>query len=277
VRVSVIITHYRNGMYLQEAVASVLAQTRPADEIFVVDDATPPHEAAVLDTLPPAVRLIRLDRNSGPGAARQVGVDHATGDWLAYLDADDLWEPTKLERQLAFLAEHPEAVALHCGITVFSGEGAPVRQYLEKPAVHEGRQAVLYGHGLPSGLMHRRDAVLRVGGWSPDRRLMDDWDMEIRITNQCGPLWFVAEPLARLRRASHGNLSSQPWPNIRKLLYTAWHHRALSASHHGRGIWRTVGSRLLRGEGRKAGRVNGALIGLIALILRTGAPPMPPR
>src|SRR5690606_32239309 len=159
----------------------------------VIDDATPAADARGLDELPEPVRLVRLPRNVGPGAARQAGVELATGDWLAYLDADDLWEPTKLERQEAFIKEHPDVVAVHVGITVFSVEGSPVRVFVNKPARHDGAEAVLYGNGLPSSLMHRRDAVLSIGGWSPDRRLIDDWDMDIRMTNFAGPLWFIAE------------------------------------------------------------------------------------
>ena len=275
-RITAIITHYRNGAFLADAVQSVLSQTRPADEILVIDDATPVADAGALDALPTSVRLIRLPVNGGPGVARQVGAEQATGDWLAYLDADDLWEPTKLERSEAFLSAHPEARSLHTGMIVFATAGGPEKVYLKKPEQHSGSRAVLQGEGLPSGLMLHRAALLGIGGWSADRNLIEDWDLEIRMTNQCGPLWFLPEPLTRFRRANHGNLSSRSMLNVYRQLHTVWHHRRLTTRLHGRGVWRAVASRLLVGESMKIRGVKRVMVWSFAKALRIGAPPIPP-
>jgi len=104
--VSVIIPSYNSAEVLPAAIESVLAQTLPPDEIIVVDDGSAP-DADGLDRTAEAcatyfkhVRLIR-QANGGASAARNTGIARARGDWLAFLDADDVWEPEKLETQIA--------------------------------------------------------------------------------------------------------------------------------------------------------------------------------
>jgi glycosyltransferase involved in cell wall biosynthesis len=108
--VSVVIPCYRSEQTIERAVRSVLDQTQPAREILVVDDASPDGTAALLDRLAaahPSVRVLRLPRNSGPSAARNAGWAQARGDYVAFLDADDLWHPRKLEIQAAFMERSP--------------------------------------------------------------------------------------------------------------------------------------------------------------------------
>lgn len=274
-RISAVITHYRNGEFLQEAVESVLAQTRPPDELLVVDDATPAADATALGSLPPSVILIRQPVNRGAGSARQAATDRANGDWIAYLDADDKWVDTKLEAQEAFLDAHPGAVAVHTGTQIFSAAG-PGSTYLHKPAHQDGSRSVLQGEIVPSSLLVERAALLEVGGWSADRRLIEDWDLEIRLTNGAGPLWFLAECLTLCRRSGHGNLSSRPFLNVSRQLRTIWRHRALTTSLHGRGVWRAVAGRVIGDEVYKAAGLKRAAIWSVSRALRIGAPPIPP-
>lgn len=105
--VSVVIpTHDRKGI-LGNAIASVLEQTFTDLELIVVDDASTDGTSELVRAIPdPRVRYLRLDRNVHAGAALNEGIDVARGRFLALLDSDDAWEPTKLERQLAFVREH---------------------------------------------------------------------------------------------------------------------------------------------------------------------------
>jgi glycosyltransferase involved in cell wall biosynthesis len=110
VRVSGIIPAYNAAPFIREAIGSALAQTVPLTEIVVVDDGSTDETAAIVGALPPPVRLVR-EPHSGHGVARNLAVAHATGDLLAFLDADDIWAPDKLERQLELLrASPPDAV-----------------------------------------------------------------------------------------------------------------------------------------------------------------------
>jgi glycosyltransferase involved in cell wall biosynthesis len=105
--VSVIIPAYRAAKTIGRALDSLLAQTRPADEILVVDDGSPGDFAAAVAGYREPVRLLRKP-NGGAASARNYGIEKAGGNVIAFLDADDYWEPTKLERQLAVLRQHPQ-------------------------------------------------------------------------------------------------------------------------------------------------------------------------
>jgi glycosyltransferase involved in cell wall biosynthesis len=105
--VSVIIPYYRASSTIARSVRSVLAQTVRPDEILVVDDGSPDDAAQAIREFGSAVTLIRK-ANGGTASARNVGIEHSRGEWIAFLDADDYWEPVRLERQLAV----PEGVGL---------------------------------------------------------------------------------------------------------------------------------------------------------------------
>src|SRR5687767_14566662 len=105
--VSVVIPTYNYGRYVGDAIDSALAQTRPPDEVVVVDDGstddTPDRLAAYGDR----IRVVR-QTNQGLSAARNAGIRAAHGDWVAFLDSDDAFHPRKLELQLGALARRPE-------------------------------------------------------------------------------------------------------------------------------------------------------------------------
>jgi glycosyltransferase involved in cell wall biosynthesis len=105
VRISVVLPVFNRASYVGEAIDSVLAQTRPPDELIVVDDGSTDDSVAVVERhAPPSVRIVRQD-NRGIGGARNRGLREATGDAIAFIDSDDLWERDKLERQVAVLRD----------------------------------------------------------------------------------------------------------------------------------------------------------------------------
>jgi glycosyltransferase involved in cell wall biosynthesis len=121
--VSVIIPCYNYGRYLPEAVASVAAQTLGDLEIIIVDDGSTDETAEVIAGLvDPRVR-IRRTSNRGISAARNAGLDMARGEFIAFLDADDYWEPTKLERQVAIMDAEPEVTLVFTDFRRFSADG----------------------------------------------------------------------------------------------------------------------------------------------------------
>jgi glycosyltransferase involved in cell wall biosynthesis len=110
--VAVVIPCFGHGRYLDECIASVRAQTLPAAQIIVVDDASPDAETQVaLERLEDDVTVVRLEQHVGPSAARNRGIDRATSSYLLFLDADDLLLPEALEELLGRLEAAPEDVA----------------------------------------------------------------------------------------------------------------------------------------------------------------------
>ncbi|GAB6164120.1 hypothetical protein JCM19992_01200 [Thermostilla marina] len=102
--VSVVIPAYNSSRYLGATLRSVFAQTVRPQEIIVVDDGSEDDSAALAESFGPPVRVIRQE-NRGESAARNRGIEAASSEWIAFLDADDLWAPTKLARQLETAAE----------------------------------------------------------------------------------------------------------------------------------------------------------------------------
>ena len=90
---------YNSAAFIRRAIESVWAQTHLPLELIVVDDGSSDDTAAVAAAVDPRTKVVRQP-NGGPGAARNRGVKESSGDWIAFLDADDAWRPNKLERQL---------------------------------------------------------------------------------------------------------------------------------------------------------------------------------
>jgi len=106
-RISCVVPVFNGARYLEECLESVLSQTHPPFEVIVVDDGSTDDTPSVARTFEPRIRYFRQD-NAGPAAARKRGVELCRGDLVAFQDADDLWHPTKLARQVARFVERPE-------------------------------------------------------------------------------------------------------------------------------------------------------------------------
>jgi glycosyltransferase involved in cell wall biosynthesis len=253
--VAVVIPHFCNGTLLDEAVASVLSQTRLPNEVVVVDDSSP-RDNEGLERLPAGVDLIRLDLNQGPGAARQVGVDSTRSKWVAFLDADDVWMPTKLERQLEELGAHPEWCANHCALTTVRADGSRV-SHLNKPFELDLATQLRRNQALPSSLMVERKVLLSLGGWCQSRTIGEDWDLGIRLVEAGHKIGFLAESLVLFRRLDHGNRSARGLEHMMLNLRTIRHHRNLYLKELKLGGTLGVAGRIVHDEGCRRGGIDG--------------------
>jgi glycosyltransferase involved in cell wall biosynthesis len=181
--VTVVVPYYNGSGYVAEALASVRAQTRPPDEVLVVDDGSRPDEAAALDAAVAAAgmpcRVIHLPQNRGVSVARNVGVVRAQSTFIAFLDCDDLWLPDKLERQMRFFDENPDARAVHAGIKSVHADGREVVD--EKRAVTFEDLVQFPCPILPSALVMQRDALVESGLFDPTLRVCQDVALCLRF------------------------------------------------------------------------------------------------
>ena len=113
-KVSVVIGSYNCEKFIHETVQSVIDQTFRDWELIIVDDCSTDNTCQEISRIKDErIKLIRLDSNSGlPAAPRNVGIKNAKGDYIAFLDHDDIWLPEKLERQVAFLEKNKDIIAV---------------------------------------------------------------------------------------------------------------------------------------------------------------------
>src|SRR4030042_1653484 len=121
-KVSVIIPVYNRAELIAQAVESVLRQSFSDFELLVVDDGSSDGTWEALQRCGPRIRALPQEHR-GASAARNLGIQTAAGEYLAFLDSDDLWQPQKLARQVQYLDQHPEVAHVHCDGREIKGQG----------------------------------------------------------------------------------------------------------------------------------------------------------
>ncbi len=163
--VSVVIPCYNAARFLRETLDSVLNQTHAPLEVLVIDDGSTDESAAIAQSYGPPIRVI-CQPNQGESVARNRGIEEARGEWIAYLDADDLWLPEKLERQLA--AAQPGVACIHTNFRPF-GANNHVRDVSKIPAAKRyALERLFLGRSpiRPSTLIVPRSLPARFPTWT---------------------------------------------------------------------------------------------------------------
>jgi glycosyltransferase involved in cell wall biosynthesis len=204
---SVVIPLYNKARYVASAVRSVLAQSLPPHEVIVVDDGSTDHGAFVVEAIDdPRVRLVRQD-NGGVSRARNNGIAHATGDWIAFLDADDWYHPEMLAALAQACQACPDAVLLGAGFRkmphLFGADPDPwpvAENFFEVEVVDDLRQRWMRTAPFCTSSVAIRASLLRsmqpcfVEGESHG----EDLDMWFRVGDH-GPVALVNAPFAAVR------------------------------------------------------------------------------
>ncbi len=193
--VTAIVPHYNRPDMLRDAVLSIARQTVRPDEILIVDDCSTPANQERIKDLSSLARIIRTPQNSGLAGARNFGAQHASGEWLAFLDDDDTWLPDKQERQIRYLEAHPEVQALGGGTTRRTPDGSE-EYWGEKPTYRVNlAHALAHTASLAQSLMIRRDVLLKIGGFDTSFRYLEDYEFGIRLLAEGYEMHFLGEPL----------------------------------------------------------------------------------
>ena len=201
--ISVILPVYNGARYLAEAVSSVLTQSQPPDELIVVDDGSTDDSAAIVSALsaisPVAIRYI-YQSNRGPAAARNAGIASATGDWIAFQDADDRWLPDKLAIQRTLMQRHITAQAV-IGFSQLNFEPDDESALFNVNVV--GRSGLIL---LLQASLFRRTLFEQIGGFDPVLRGDEDIEWFLRVLEQ--PVEIVVHPeLVVIYRRHDANLT----------------------------------------------------------------------
>jgi glycosyltransferase involved in cell wall biosynthesis len=205
--VSVVIPAFNATETLAATIDSVLAQTRQPLEVIVVDDGSTDATAEIAERFGPPVTCVRMP-NAGVSRARNTGIERSTGDYVAFVDADDLWRPEKLERQLEALAKDERAEVSTTGRVRVDADLNEVERSGVSAFDDPCETLLLQSMALGpiSSVVIRRELARDIGGFDPRFSQCADWDLMLRLSLRTG-LAPVDEPLV-LYRTTPDNMSS---------------------------------------------------------------------
>lgn len=205
-RVSVVVPCYNGEAFLERTLQSALEQTLPPREVIVVDDGSTDGSYDVARRFGSLVKVVRQD-NAGESRARNVGIDMATSEWIALLDADDVWESTKLERQAEACAGRADVVCCHTWFHNLRDDDQPEAEPLPlhmQPPVYDLVNLLLNFVVLPSSAVVRRDAHVRFPEWT---RAGED-ALYFAELSRHGRFVFIDDPLTLYRRHAQSQTAS---------------------------------------------------------------------
>lgn len=188
--ISVVMTVYNEADIVESAIDSILDQTVEEFEFIIVDDGSTDGTVNRIEAVDdPRITLLKNERNRGLAPSLNRGIDAATGEYIARMDADDRSLPTRLERQLAFMEAHDDVQVAGCWYRITGPAGESFGEIQRGEAHNRTREDVLRaGPGLPHGsAMIRRDAFDSVGGYDEQYTLSQDLDLWLRIGAAYGP------------------------------------------------------------------------------------------
>ena len=213
--ITVVMTAYNAAEFISETLDSIRSQSFRDFEILVVDDGSTDGTAAIVREYTD-VRYFH-QANAGCAAGRNTGIRNALGSYVAFVDADDLWAPDKLEKQVACLGSRPEAALVYSDAFAFDSNSRAIFGRVGDRKLFDGDilRPLLLSSFIPSATPVVRKSVFSDVGLfdeSDDRRLVEDWDMWLRIAAKY-PVAVIKEPLA-LIRIHGGNISRTTDPGV---------------------------------------------------------------
>lgn len=209
--VSVIIPNYNYERYLREAIDGALAQTYSKVEVIVVDDGSHNGSRDIIESYGGKIKAV-FQQNQGVSAARNNGVANSNGELVAFLDADDIWRPEKIAKQVAAFDAEDEVGLVHVGVEEIDAESRFMRTCGGGMFGNVANDLLLFERpvvlGGGSGLMIPRRIFDEIGGFDTDLSTSADWDLSYRISSKYH-VGFVNEILLRYRvhdSNMHGNI-----------------------------------------------------------------------
>lgn len=228
--VDIIIPVHNRISLLNRSIQSVLDQSYPLWELFIIDDASDisnflPHSFFYNER----IHTIRLNRNRGPAYARNLGASLGSSNWIAFLDSDDYWHPKKLETQISFLKEHPKYNWVHTNEKWIrnSKEVKPKKIHQKKGGIfmEDNFQRCLIS---PSSVLFRRNFWIQNNGFNPAFRVAEDYEAWLRI-NFNHPIGYISSPLTIKTAGDWKQLSSTPEIDRQRVLAL---HRFYRLNYH---------------------------------------------
>ena len=206
--VSIITPNYNASKFIRNSLESVINQTYKNWELIIVDDCSTDDSVAIINEfnkIDKRIRFFQLDKNSGPAIARNKGIEEAKGKFIAFLDSDDRWLPTKLEKQLSFMLKNK--IALSHTSYISHNE-----MYMDEKLL-EAKQKVTYHDLLTNnyiGCLTTMYSIEHLGKvYMPIISKRQDWALWLKITRQNVISYGIDEPLALYTRRKNSVSSNK--------------------------------------------------------------------
>jgi len=257
-RVSVIVPAYNAAVYLPFAIDSVLAQTYSDWEVVIVDDGSTDHTRAVVDSYRPKLqdRLHYIHQpNRGLPAARNTGIRAAHGEFIALLDADDVWLPHRLERGVAAMDADPSAGLVHARVVRINAQGTVTGELKVEPEYMSGGIArhvyTRRAHIVCPTVLFRRSCLQTAGWFDESMQATEDRDLWFRIALRY-KVAYINEVLAYYRLSPSSMTSNLDRMLQAQLYFVAKHYKSGAATGFDQvralgNVYREMGDSLFRG------------------------------
>ena len=208
-KISVVVPAYNSQSTILETIYSVLQQSFSDFELIVINDGSTDKTLRLLSTVNDARLKVYSYPNGGLPAARNRGIVRATGQFISFIDADDLWTPDKLELQLQALQKNPQAGVAYSWTICMGNDGSSFHPGISETVQGNVYSKLLVGNFIGSGsnVLIRREAIESVGYFDESLKSCEDWDYWMRLA----PQWdFVVVPKPQIiYRLSSGAMSSK--------------------------------------------------------------------
>ncbi|MEM7712078.1 MAG: glycosyltransferase [Cyanobacteria bacterium P01_A01_bin.68] len=208
-KISVVVPAYNSQSTILETIYSVLQQSFSDFELIVINDGSTDKTLRLLSTVNDARLKVYSYPNGGLPAARNRGIVRATGQFISFIDADDLWTPDKLELQLQALQKNPQAAVAYSWTICMGNDGSSFHPGISETVQGNVYSKLLVGNFIGSGsnVLIRREAIESVGYFDESLKSCEDWDYWMRLA----PKWdFVVVPKPQIiYRLSSGAMSSK--------------------------------------------------------------------
>lgn len=207
--VSIIMPAYNAEKTVKNSVLSALNQTYRDFELIIIDDGSKdntPHILKELAQTDPRIRVLRNDPNIGVSKSRNRGINEASGEWIAFLDSDDLWREDKLERQLALSQQYPEASLTYTASAFITNDGAPLR-YILAAEEKMDRRAIIRRNLLSCSSVMVKTELMKTCLF-PGDQIHEDYYAWLTLLKKIPYAYGVNEPLLIYRLTDNSRSSN---------------------------------------------------------------------
>ena len=226
--VSIVMPAYNAAKTIRNSIESIQVQTFKEWELIVIDDGSKDSTPEILREMAAAddrIRFLQNEKNSGASYTRNRAVELATGEWIAFLDSDDLWQPEKLEKQLALARSHPDMMICYTASSFINDDGRAFGYVM--PAI----ERMTYKQLLHKNLMSCSSVMIRASVMKvvkmPNDKMHEDYFVWLTVVRECGVAYGINEPLLIYRLCANSKSSNRL--KSAKMLYNSY--RAVGYNH----------------------------------------------